>query len=191
MVKKILLLAANPTDTSRLRLDQEVRDIANGLGRCQHRDQFELVPQWAVRPRDMQRAMLDINPQIVHFSGHGAAEKGLIFEDPTGQSNPISGEALAALFGLFADRLQCVLLNGCYSEYQAQAIARCIPHVIGMARAIGDRAAIEFAVGFYDALGAGRSIPFAYQLGCAALQMAGIPEHLTPVLLSQGELTPT
>jgi hypothetical protein len=35
-----------------------------------------------------------------------------------------------------------------------------------MSQAIGDKAAIEFAVGFYDALGAGRSIEFAYKLGC-------------------------
>jgi hypothetical protein len=55
--------------------------------------------------------------------------------------------------------------------------------VIGMTKAIGDRAAIEFAVGFYDGLGAGRSIEDAYELGRVAIQMAGIAEHLTPVLL--------
>jgi len=51
-----------------------------------------------------------------------------------------------------------------------------------MNQAIGDRAAIEFAVSFYDALGVGRDVEFAYKLGCNAIQIAGIPEHLTPVL---------
>ena len=51
-----------------------------------------------------------------------------------------------------------------------------------MNQAIGDKAAIEFAVGFYSALGAGESINFAYKLGCNAIAMAGIPENLTPVL---------
>ncbi len=41
---------------------------------------------------------------------------------------------------------------------------------------------IEFAIGFYTALGAGKSIEFSYQIGCSAIRLAGIPEHLTPVL---------
>lgn len=183
----ILILAANPKDTSPLRLNEEVREIDNGLQRAQHRDQFELEHKWAVRPRDIQRAMLDINPQIVHFSGHGTGEKGLVFVDEAGQAKLVNGEALAGLFKLFAEQLDCVLLNGCYSEIQAEAIAKYISYVIGMKQAIGDRAAIEFAVGFYDALGAGRSVEFAYKLGCSAIQIAGIPEHLTPILLKKTE----
>lgn len=187
MKRKILILAANPKDTSPLSLGEEVRDIDNGLQRAQHRDQFKLMQKWAVRPRDIQRAMLNINPQIVHFSGHGTGEKGLVFEDQTGQAKLVSGEALAALFELFADQLECVVLNGCYSKKQAEEIVQYIPYVIGMKQAIGDKAAIEFAVGFYDALGAGRSVEFAYKLGCTAIQMAGIAEHLTPVLLKKTE----
>ena len=184
-MKKILILAANPKETSPLRLDEEVREIDNGLQRAKQRDQFELVQKWAVRPRDIERAMLDINPQIVHFSGHGAREKGLVFEDKTGQEKFVSGEALATLFELFSDQLECVVLNGCYSKIQAEEIAKYIPYVIGMKHAIGDRAAIAFAVGFYDALGAGRSVEFAYKLGCSAIQIEGIPGHLTPILLKK------
>jgi hypothetical protein len=69
---------------------------------------------------------------------------------PIGQAKFVDAEALAGLFKLFADRVQCVILNACYSEVQAEAIARYIPYVIGMSEAIGDRAAIEFSVGFYD-----------------------------------------
>ena len=181
----ILFLAANPKDTGRLRLDQELRDIAEGLQRAQKRDQFNLEQRLAVRPRDIQRAMLDIAPQIIHFSGHGAGEQGLVFEDDIGNAKLVDGAALAGLFELFSDQIQCVVLNGCYSEAQAGAIAQHIPYVIGMNQAIGNRAAIAFAVGFYDALGAGRSIEFAYKLGCSAIRMEGIAEHLTPVLLKQ------
>ena len=181
----ILFFAANPKDTGRLRLDQELRDIAEGLQRAQKRDRFRLEQQWAVRPRDLQRAMLDMTPQIVHFSGHGSGEAGLVFEDEVGQAKLVDGEALAGLFGLFADRVRCVVLNGCYSEVQAKAIAQHIPHVIGMSQAIGGKAAIAFAVGFYDALGAGRDVEFAYKLGCAAIRLEGIAEQLTPVLLQQ------
>jgi hypothetical protein len=108
--------------------------------------------------------------------------EGLVLEDMTGQCQLVSTEALAALFKLFADTIECVVLNACYSDAQAQAIAAHVPYVVGMRRAIGDRAAIEFAVGFYDALGAGRDVEFAYRYGCNAIQLAGIPEDLTPVL---------
>lgn len=184
-VRKLLVLAANPKEMSPLRLDEEVREISEGLRRSHKRDQFELQQKFAVRPRDIQRALLDINPQIVHFSGHGEGEAGLIFEDDVGQPKLVTGEALSGLFALFADQIECIVLNGCYSEKQAEAIATSIPYVIGMKKNIGERAAIEFAVGFYDALGAGRSVEFAYQLGCSAIQIAGIDEYSTPVLVQK------
>jgi hypothetical protein len=181
-VKKILLLAANPKGTSPLRLDEEVREIDAGLRRASKRDEFLLEQRWAVRSRDVQRAMLDVQPQIIHFSGHGEGDEGLAFEDETGQVKFVDAEALAGLFELFADQVECIVLNACYSEVQADAITRHINYVIGMNRAIGDQAAIEFAVGFYDALGAGRPVEFAHKFGCAAIRLAGIPEQLTPIL---------
>jgi hypothetical protein len=202
--KTILILAANPTGTSPLHLAQEVRELQVGLERARQRDRFVIEQRWAVSAEEVRRALLNCAPNIVHFSGHGigtaslppaqqsrkftpvddaATEaEGLVFEDATGQAQLIPGEALAQLFGLFADQIECVVLNACYSSTQAKAIARHIPYVVGMKQAIGDRAAIQFAIGFYDAILAGKSIEFAYRLGCNAIQMAGIPEHLTPVL---------
>ncbi|MBD2130089.1 CHAT domain-containing protein [Microcoleus sp. FACHB-1] len=180
--RKILILAANPKATSPLRLDEEVREIDAGLQRAKKREQLDLKQQWAVRVRDVTRALLDFKPQIVHFSGHGAGDEGLAWEDETGQVRFVDAEALAGLFELFANQLECVVLNACYSEVQAEAIVKHIPYVIGMNKAIGDKAAIEFAVGFYDALGAGESVEFAYQLGCNAIRLVGIGEHLTPKL---------
>jgi hypothetical protein len=57
-----------------------LRDIAEGLQRAQKRDQFNLEQRLAVRPRDIQRAML-LWATIIHFSGHGEGEQGLVFED--------------------------------------------------------------------------------------------------------------
>jgi len=182
MVQTILILAANPKGTTPLRLDEEVREIDAGLQRSKHRDQFVLEHSGAVRPRDIQRAMLDLNPQIVHFSGHGTGDEGLVFEDETGGAKLVDSEALAELFDLFADQVECIVLNGCYSETQAEAISQHVNYVIGMKKAIGDKAAIEFAVGFYDALGAGKPVEFAYKFGCAAIGLAGLTEQLTPIL---------
>ena len=112
----------------------------------------------------MGQALLDVEPQIVHFSGHGTSEGELCFEDKSGRTRPISPRALASLFAQFSDIVKCVVLNACYSEKQAKAIAEHIDYVIGMSQAIGDKAAIAFAVGMYQALGAGRSFEQAYML---------------------------
>lgn len=182
---KILVLAANPKDTTPLRLDEEVREIGEGLRRARHREQFTVEQRWAVRVRDLRRAMLDTEPSVVHFSGHGNME-GLVLEDAAGLAQLVSNNALSSLFKLFANQVHCVVLNACYSATQAEAISQHIPYVIGMAKEIGDQAAIEFAVGFYDAFGAGRSVEDAYEFGCNAILLQGIPEHLTPVLHKGG-----
>jgi CHAT domain-containing protein len=198
-VRTLLILAANPKGTERLRLDEEVKRIEQELERSKKRDQFKLVVKWAVTDDDLRRAMLDHEPEIVHFSGHGVGSgrggagrdfivdqedetSGLVFEDDSGYVQRISGDALARLFALFADSVKCVVLNACYSEVQANAISQHIDYVVGMKKAIGDEAAIKFAVGFYDALGAGRDFDLAYKFGCIAIDLKGIPEYLTPVL---------
>jgi len=122
----------------------------------------------------------------ISFVSEGNTEpEGLLLEDETGHSHLVSKDAIARLFSLFSDEIECVVLNACYSAVQAEAIAQHIPHVIGMKKAIGDRAAIEFSIGFYDALLAGRSVEFSYQMGCSGIQMQGIPQHLTPVIMQQ------
>ena len=68
-----------------------------------------------MRYRDIHRAVIDFEPQIIHFSGHGSQEDGLVFEDATGQAKLVDAQALAGLFELFADNVKCVVLNACYS----------------------------------------------------------------------------
>jgi hypothetical protein len=186
-IKKILLLSANPLKTGQLRVDEEMREIKEGLRRSKYREQFVIESAEAVRYRDIRRAILDSEPNIVHFSGHGEGEEGLVFEDESGQIRLVGAEALSNLFELFADKVECVVLNACYSQVQAEAIARYIPYVVGMKKAIGDKAAIEFAIGFYDALGAGKTVEFSYKLGCNAIEIAGIDESLIPQLLNRCE----
>lgn len=110
-IKTILFLAANPKGTTPLRLDQELRDIAEGLQRSHHREQFRLEQRWATRPRDIQRALLDCQPYIVHFSGYGAGEAGLVLEVDDGTFQYVDATALAGLFELFTHHIDYLVLN--------------------------------------------------------------------------------
>jgi CHAT domain len=181
-MKKILILLANPNNTDKLRLDQEVRGIQESLQRSKNREKFEIITEWAVQIDDLRRALLNYQPAIVHFSGHGSQGQGLVLENNLGQMQIVSTESLARLFKLFQNHVECVLLNACYSEDQAEAIHQYIDYVIGMNQAIGDKAAIEFAVGFYDALGAGRTYEDCFEVGCASIDLKGIPESQTPAI---------
>jgi WD40 repeat protein len=177
-LETILFFAANPSDRAPLRLDFEIREIQSGLRHSRKR--FDVRYQAATRPTDLRRALLDHTPAYVHFSGHGAGTAGIVLEDQI-----VGAEALAGLFALCADTLKCVVLNACYTSIQAHAIVQHIDYVVGMTKAIGDVAAIEFSTAFYDALGAGKSVEVAFEFGCNAIQLAGIPEHLTPQLLTR------
>lgn len=203
MTTTILILAANPKGTSSLDLMREIRDVSEGLKRSENRDRFKLEEKVAVRPKDLQNALLETKPRIVHFCGHGTGNEGLAFENDAGGVHLISTEAIADLFGLFDNWVECILLNACYSEVQAKAISDRINYVIGMRQNIQDDSAIAFTMGFYEALGAGESIESAYRFGCNRIQLeiyrstavsgdktAAIPEYLIPVLLKKEVLTP-
>lgn len=183
----VLFLTADPTDTARLRLGEEHREIQQKLQMSRERDMFNLQERMSVRPEDLTQALLDTMPQVVHFSGHGRYDGALCFEDQVGKSHPIEPGGLAALFEQFANQVHCVILNSCYSELQASAIMKHIDYVIGMKQAIADKAAISFAVGFYQGLGAGLPIEDAFQLGCVQIRLQGISEELTPILLKKNK----
>jgi hypothetical protein len=181
---RILFLAANPTDTHPLRLDEEMRGIDAALRQAHFRDHFDIQQQWAVRVSDLQTHLLRHQPHIVHFSGHGSQSGQIILEDNSGTSHPVSASALGGLFSVFKDTIRCVVLNACYSEQQAQAIAEHVDCVIGMSEAIGDTAAIGFAMAFYQALGYGRNVQIAFQLGCNQIDLENLREQDTPRLIA-------
>jgi len=181
LIKKILVLAANPKNTGRLRLDEEIREISEGLRRSKYRNQFEIDSIWAVRLRDIRRALLDFEPDIVHFTGHGITN-GLLVENEMGFTECISPEAIAGLFELFSNQVECVIFNTCCSVRLTKAIGKHIKYVIGMRREIRDKVAIEFIVGFYDALGAGKTVEEAFKFGLNAIQMMSLHDHLIPIL---------
>ncbi|MBD2180298.1 CHAT domain-containing protein [Planktothrix sp. FACHB-1355] len=185
--RTILTLASSPVNEARLRLDKEVREIKTALRLAKYGDRFSLEQQWAVRPDDLQDALLDIEPEIVHFCGHGTGVNGLALENEMGTVQLVSTDALARLFKLLTKHVRCVVLNACYSDVQAEAIRQHIDYVVGMNQAIGDEAAINFSKGFYRALANNKTFEEAYEFGCNAIDLQSLPDYLTPVLKKKNE----
>lgn len=206
---KILFLGANPSDTTRLALDREVREITQRLRATPCAEQFELAYEWAMRVGDIQAALLRHKPHVVHFSGHGAAPDaaaeaatlacprdllpdeqatagedsgGILVEDNSGKAVPLAASALADLLRVVGG-VRCVVLNACHSAAQADTIRQHVDCVVGMGRAIQDHAAIAFAWAFYQGLGFGEPITKAFELGRNQIHLAGFADVDVPQLL--------
>ena len=167
---KILFLAANPADRTRLELSIEFRAIQDALLRGKHRDNFELLlPQLAVRIQDFTTALTREQPHIVHFSGHGSVEHGIAFEGPGRSSRPAGLEELTNLFKVLARNTRLIFLNACHTHEQATILGRIFDYTIGTSSRIMDVDAREFSAAFYRALFDGATVPGAFQSAQSAL----------------------
>ncbi|MBV7339576.1 AAA-like domain-containing protein [Chloroflexi bacterium TSY] len=181
----ILFLAANPADRTQLRLSEEIRVIEQALSRAEFRDSFDIKQHWEVRVSEIQELLLRHQPDIVHFSGHSDESSRIILHDDARKSQPISKDAIGTLFAVLQDNIKCIVLNTCYSEEQAQIIAQHIDCVIGISAKINDSSAIKFASSFYQALGYGRAIQTAFELGRLQIKLENLGEEDRPRLLAK------
>jgi len=206
----ILFMAANPSGTSRLALDQEAHAIQLELERSGHRDCFAFVTRWAVEPHDLLRELRKLKPTVVHFSGHGGLHVGgehrmgqashrdvviselgphgreqsygLFFHGPDGQARVVSAAAITETFGAAGASVKLVVLNACYTESQAEALLAHVDCVVGMGGSIHEDAARNFAIGFYGGLGESEPVAAAYNQGRAAISLVGLPDCDRPQL---------
>jgi hypothetical protein len=82
------------------------------------------------------------------------------------------------------------VLNACFSELQASAIAEHVDCVVGMTAAVKDTSAIDFAGAFYQGLGFGRSVQKAFRLGKNQIDLDGLAQADVPRLLSRAGVDP-
>ena len=114
MKTKILILAS--ASRNNLNLNREIRNLTEIIKKSLNRDRFIIETRLAVRPQDLQTALLEEKPRIVHFCGHGERERGLVLENDSGELYLVIKEALADLFRHFSQQIECVLLNACYTQ---------------------------------------------------------------------------
>ena len=91
---RVLFLAASPK-VSPLSLDEEIREITAKIRAADYRDSLEVISRWAVRPDDLQQALLEHQPHILHFSGHGTTSEELVLIDDKGDTKSVSKAALS------------------------------------------------------------------------------------------------
>lgn len=177
--RTILFLSANPNHTGELRLDREERKIRDILSTTTHKDSFKFINEPAVQVEHIAGVLQREKTEIIHFSGHGEGEEGIVIEDEYGDVQLLTTRRLNHLFGELKEGIQCVILSACYSKVQAEVISKHNLYVVGMNRAIKDKEATRFAKGFYQSLGEGGSYERAFKMGLFFIddeESVGIPE---------------
>ena len=185
--KIILYTSADVADKSRLRLDEEYRAINLELLRSPNRDEFELVPCLSSRITDLQRELLEKEPYIVHFTGHGTCKGICMIGDDTGNTQIIKNKPLGGLFKLFSKSINCVFLNSCHSSSQSSAIGEHIENVVCMSSAIKDVTAIKFSSAFYMSLGTGKDVPFSFEFAKNSIDLHDCTDKDLPILINKNK----
>ena len=186
----VLFLAANPIGTEALQLDEEARAIQEKIRMSDYRDSVRFETRWATRAVDILQAINEVNPTIVHFSGHGAANGALVLLNTDGSAKLVSKEAISAAIATASDTIRLVVFNACFSEVQAQNVVGHIESAIGMATSISDEAARVFSAQLYSSIGFGYSVQASFNQAVALLMLEGIPEEDTPKLYVKENVDP-
>jgi len=167
----VLLIAGTPEGgTVPLRLDREAREIDHKVQSSAFREHIELRWMQATQVRDLIDGLNRYQPDVVHFSGHGA-ESELLFEGPDGTPLALSGEQLATLLQTAPRRIRLMVFNACNSATQAEAATEWAEFAVGMEQPIGDGAAKEWAGQFYGSLASGQTVGRAFAQATAQAEV--------------------
>ncbi|MEV4508477.1 CHAT domain-containing protein [Dactylosporangium sp. NPDC049525] len=181
----VLVMSAGTDQQAPLRVDEERREISHAVRLAGAGERIDVRTADALRLDDLSDVLPHHRPVIAHFSGHGVAGAGIVVTDDLRQPQSVPPEALSELFRLERGRLQCVVLNACFTEDQAWAIAEHVPFVIGMRGRVLDDTAIRFAAGFYRGIAYARSVRDAFDLGCNRLRLHGHLDADVPRLVDR------
>jgi hypothetical protein len=201
----ILFLAANPNGTPRSALDEECTAIERELRMTAGRNDFDFRSKWAVSIDELLRHLNELQPTVIHFSGHSgsdddiyflndqrrpmptyrdigvAASAGIQLQDEQRQAQHVSAWALSQVIRSAAPSTRLLVLNASFSDAAAQSLCDVVDCVVGMRGAIGDDAARAFSVGFYRALGYRRSVGNAVAQAVATLAAKQLSDEYLPV----------
>ena len=174
---RILGVTASPRGLAPLDIDNEKLRVETALAGLIERKQVDVVWQDHATWRDLQRLMRSSQGpwHILHFIGHGGfdrvSDEGFIaLESEIGELYRLPATQLGRLI---ADHttLRLAILNSCegaegsdtdiFSSTASLLIRRGLPAVLAMQYEISDRAAIEFARGFYEAVADGLPVDAA------------------------------
>ncbi|MEU3917995.1 hypothetical protein [Streptomyces sp. NPDC029004] len=182
--EKLRVLMLGASSEGDLRVNREQAQIRRAVERALHRDLVALDVRPAATTDDLLDGLSQFRPHVVHFSGHSDTDL-IVFEQDVDEPHEgaiVTARAFASAIKATDDPPLLVLLNSCHSAAQIDNLVETVPFAIGMADEIGDGDAITYAARFYASVANGHSVQAAHDLGRAAIELAGLPDHELPTL---------
>jgi hypothetical protein len=186
----IAFLSASPAGGSALQLAEEASDILRELRSARLRDAFTFEARFGVTLDELFQHLNDLDPTVVHFSGHASTAGLILHAAPGGGPVRVSGQALARILACAAPRARVVVLAACSTLDHAELLRRQLDIVVAMGGAIQDDAARRFARRFYGAIAAGRSVAAAVAQGTAILAALDLPDEEFPRCVARDGVDP-
>lgn len=144
--KRVVFLAADTRVD--LNVEKEAKIIRTELKKGNTKYQYTKVLNLSALK--LMEVLVKESPAILHYSGHSDVEGIFLFDD---QQNPVlaSVDSIRKLFEANKTKLkiECLVLNSCYSNVQADALKSYTKHIIGTTNAVPDDEALLFSQGFY------------------------------------------
>src|SRR5579859_3399123 len=150
---RTLFLEANPFTTTQPGLDESVSTIRSEL---QHLRNLVFDSGWAASIDDLKCELEFYPSDIMHFVGQTG--EGIFLPRKPGELNPLSDRALALRFSRFSPRTRLIILDGCYTSEQANALAEVVDCVIGINNSTDAQSNLWFAMDLYSLICHGCSI---------------------------------
>jgi hypothetical protein len=173
--RAVLFVSTSPMPGAILNTGVEARVVEDAL----RKTGFEFRAVQAARPHDITRAVLDFQPTILHFAGHGAGGE-IYLEDEMQKPKAVTLDAIARL--LKPMPVTGVVLNACYSAQNLAPLMSVSQWAVGMRKAVQDPSAIGFSDGFYMALAEGKNVQAAFDVGVANAGMQSVGQMDIPIL---------
>jgi esterase/lipase superfamily enzyme len=162
--KRILVLAADPRSTERLELEREAATIWKELQEGKPGKDYDVRIEQGTKIEDVARYLVEYQPTIVHIVGHGSATSEIALKNDLNQTQAVEPSVFAKLFAAVERKVDCVVLNSCFSLAMADELVAHVRCTIGIDEEIDDRSA-TFVGEFYRELGAGKAYYQAFERG--------------------------
>lgn len=168
---KVLLLTLNLVDIDSSHLHEKMQSIETILRQSEFHSQFTIRSHWAHDLSEIKGLLSGYQPDIIHINICRNNSDKVAREEEQGQGITITISTLGELCRILNTHIRCIVLDTCYSVEQAASIADCADCVISLSNRLLDMESIEFAVTFYQALGAGHSVAAAFKQGCNQINL--------------------
>jgi hypothetical protein len=153
-LSRLSFLAANPRDRhTPLRQLEELSRIRQAVDASPLKRRIDIGQYLTARIDDLVRILRFDRPEVLHYTGFHANEKGgILLEDADGFSDPVTPDEIVELFKEHKPGTRLVLLNTCFNDGTAERLAEVVDCVIGFEGLLADDFANRLAESFYPSV---------------------------------------